>query len=163
MPPAANGRHRQTRWALPVATLILLSVTLGLPQSYEQGTASALGAASVSAGGTHTCATLAGGVVCWGLNNEGQLGDGTRTDRTTPVSVIGMDMAVTSVSAGLRHTCALTVAGGVKCWGENGSGQLGDGTTTSRTTPVYVDGFAATRPPSRPAAGMRARRSPEAG
>jgi alpha-tubulin suppressor-like RCC1 family protein len=93
---------------------------------------------AIAAGYAHTCALTAGGVKCWGYNSNGQLGDGTWTDRNTPVDVSGLSSGVAAIAAGLSHTCALTVGGGVKCWGWNGYGQLGDGTNTDHTTPVDV-------------------------
>jgi alpha-tubulin suppressor-like RCC1 family protein len=100
------------------------------------------GARAVSINGYHTCTvTSAGGVDCWGYNNSGQLGDATTTQRPTPRGVHGLSTGVTAVTVGFFHTCALTAAGGVKCWGENSDGQLGDGTTTDRLTPVDVVGL----------------------
>ena len=98
----------------------------------------------VSAGYEHTCAvTSAGGAKCWGLNFAGQLGDGTTTNRLTPVDISRLTSGVTTIAGAFTHTCALTNAGGVKCWGANGAGSLGDGTTTNRLTPVDVSGLTA--------------------
>ena len=98
--------------------------------------ASAATVAAVAAGLNHTCAlTTAGGLKCWGFNDFGQLGDATLTTRTTPVDVTGLTSGVVAVAAGRFHTCALTTVGGLKCWGSNFNGGLGDGTTTTHTTP----------------------------
>ncbi len=99
-------------------------------------------AAKMAAGSGHTCAlTAGGGVVCWGRNDYGQLGDGTTTYQPTPVAVSGLASGVTAIAAGNDHTCALTAGGGVVCWGFNGDGELGDGTTTDQWTPVAVSGL----------------------
>jgi alpha-tubulin suppressor-like RCC1 family protein len=104
-------------------------------------------AAAVSAGNVHTCAVTGGGVKCWGYNADGQLGDGTATDSLTPVHACADAtcaaplIGVAAVAAGNEHTCVLTTAGGVKCWGSNGLGELGDGTGTNSLTPVDVSGL----------------------
>jgi alpha-tubulin suppressor-like RCC1 family protein len=103
----------------------------------------ASGVAAIAAGGSYTCAlTTVGGVVCWGQNNYGQLGDGTTTNRLTPTAVSGLASGVAAIAAGGSHTCALTTGGGAVCWGYNSSGQLGDGTMTNRSTPTAVSGLA---------------------
>ena len=101
---------------------------------------SGLGIASqISGGGSHTCAVVSGGQVqCWGANYNGQLGDGRAGNLSawlTPVTVSGLT-SVVQVDAGTQHTCAITTDRRVVCWGWNSSGQLGDGTTTDRWTPV---------------------------
>ena len=147
-------------------------------------------AVQVSAGYQHTCALdTYGHLYCWGSNGAGQLGDGTKTDRHTPVQVTvasdnftqvsaGMSYTcavggpyvgnvfcwgwgssgqlglqepypsvnlkpfgsapVADISAGNAHTCARTTDNQLWCWGENYSGELGDGTTVSRDTPAMV-------------------------
>lgn len=107
-----------------------------------QASGLASGIASVAVGGNHTCAlTMAGAVLCWGDNTSGELGDGTTTQRQTPVPVSGLSSGVASIAAGYDFSCALTTIGGILCWGDNIQGQLGDGTTTTRLTPVHVTGF----------------------
>lgn len=93
----------------------------------------------VVAGSQHTCALLAAGTVrCWGDGSSGQIGDGsTRPANPTPVTVAGL-AGVVDITAGGAHTCALLAEGRVACWGANWWGQLGDGTTLPRPTPVYA-------------------------
>lgn len=99
-----------------------------------------LGGVVVSAGGGHTCVIAqSGGVKCWGYNNEGQLGDGSTEDKYKPVDVVGLTSGVTAVAVGEEHSCALTQTGGMKCWGDNWAGELGDGSTDSRSAPVDVN------------------------
>lgn len=98
----------------------------------------------VSAGADHTCVlTTAGAAKCWGNNDHGQLGDGTSASRSTPVDVRGLTPGAISIEASSRSTCAVTALGAIKCWGFNILGQLGDGTTTARSTPVDVIGLTA--------------------
>jgi len=86
------------------------------------------GMVAIAAVGAHTCVLMkSGGVKCWGKNDSGQLGDGTQKDRKRPVDVSGLSSGVVAIAAGMDHTCALMKSGGVKCWGSNDSGQLGDG------------------------------------
>ncbi len=102
------------------------------------------GVIQISLGAHHTCAvTSGGGAKCWGFNLFGQVGDGSPQAAFSkiPVDVLGLTAGISQISAGTFHTCALTTAGGVKCWGENSQGQLGDGTTTMRLTPVDVIGL----------------------
>ena len=95
-------------------------------------------AISASSPGGHTCVLLSnGGVRCWGRNNYGQLGDGTLTERTTPVSVSDLTEVI-AITAGRLHTCVLLSDKTVKCWGDNEGGQLGDATTIPRILPVSV-------------------------
>jgi alpha-tubulin suppressor-like RCC1 family protein len=94
----------------------------------------------VSAGGLHTCGvTTDNRAYCWGAN-FGALGDGTTTGRLTPVAVTGGKL-FRQVSAGSIHTCGVSYPDDrAWCWGDNGVGELGDGTTTSRLAPAPVAG-----------------------
>jgi alpha-tubulin suppressor-like RCC1 family protein len=81
----------------------------------------------ISAGSWHGCAALIDGMVkCWGLNDHGQLGDGTTIDRSIPTNVKGLGGIANVVSAGEKHTCAV-IHEQTKCWGWNNFGQIGDG------------------------------------
>jgi alpha-tubulin suppressor-like RCC1 family protein len=100
------------------------------------------GVVDVSTGGDNSCAlTVAGAMKCWGRNETGQLGNGTTDASSVPVGVTGLGSGVAAISAGGNHTCALMDDGGLKCWGSNGFGQVGDGSTTHRYTPVDVSGL----------------------
>lgn len=105
----------------------------------------ASGVISASAGGLHTCALMNyGGVKCWGWNAWGQIGDGAKNNNyTTPRDVFGLNRGVISISAGWEHTCVLMNYGGVKCWGDNYYGELGDGSANDQLMPVDVVGLGA--------------------
>jgi len=97
---------------------------------------------AISAGVNHTCAVAGGQAYCWGYNGYGQLGNGTTTSSTVPVAVstsgvLGGHLVI-AINAGGNHTCAVADNGQAYCWGYNGYGQLGNGTTTSSTVPVAV-------------------------
>jgi alpha-tubulin suppressor-like RCC1 family protein len=95
----------------------------------------------ITTGEFHTCAETTGNrAYCWGLNRgnaAGAVGDGTTTQRLTPVAVAG-GLFFSQVSAGYTQTCGRTETGVAYCWGTNDGGQLGDGTTTTRLRPVRV-------------------------
>src|SRR5256885_1344811 len=105
-------------------------------------------ATRVVTGDSHTCALLGDGTVqCWGVGDSGQRGDGTFNNiSSVPVAVVGMDGTghltnAVAIAARGYHSCALLGDGTVWCWGRNVEGQLGDGTTTSSSTPVRVGGI----------------------
>ncbi|MEO8367842.1 MAG: BACON domain-containing carbohydrate-binding protein [Candidatus Solibacter sp.] len=106
------------------------------------GGLSVVGFARIAAGSLHSLALKNDGTVwAWGLNDFGQLGDGTQTQRVSPVQVSGLT-GVSAVSAGDKFSLALKSDGTVWAWGTDAEGQLGDGTTaTQRVTPVAVSGL----------------------
>jgi alpha-tubulin suppressor-like RCC1 family protein len=104
------------------------------------------GAIAISAGYAHSCALIEGGTVsCWGLNSQGQLGNGNTAAATYPISVkVGAGALLTgvaSVESGDTHTCALLTNGTLWCWGYNLHGELGIGTTTNSLYAVQVSGI----------------------
>jgi len=108
------------------------------------GTGTLAGAASIGLGQKHSCTIRTNGTVwCWGLNNIGQLGDDTTTDRSAPVPVVGTGGAgsITDAvvgTAGANFSCAIRTGGTTWCWGDNIDGQLGDGTMTDSSYPSQV-------------------------
>jgi alpha-tubulin suppressor-like RCC1 family protein len=103
-------------------------------------------ALEISAGAGHSCALRAGGrAVCWGRNDSGQLGDGTRRASARPVSVRDLEQSLHVAAGGLddggeliAHSCAQTKGFNVRCWGRNREGQLGNGTVTDSPVAVLV-------------------------
>ena len=99
------------------------------------------GVVKVAAGASHACALLTDTTVkCWGIGDDGRLGDNTEFDRPTPVGISGLT-GVLDIAAGGSHSCAVISGGTVKCWGLNHEGQVGDGTFTNRPAPVAVSGL----------------------
>jgi alpha-tubulin suppressor-like RCC1 family protein len=110
-------------------------------QSTPVAVAGGLLFSSLSAGGDdYTCGITTGNrAYCWGLNLDGQLGDGTQHERTIPTKVIG-GKQFGQLSAGQSHTCAVTPASIAYCWGDNAAGDLGNGNTLRRLQPTLVTG-----------------------
>jgi RHS repeat-associated protein len=97
---------------------------------------------SISTVENHTCAVANQASWCWGINDQGRLGDATTTNRNIPTAVIGQSSNMSSqpnaIATGNGHSCSLRQDGSATCWGLNTFGQLGDASTTSRNTPVPV-------------------------
>jgi alpha-tubulin suppressor-like RCC1 family protein len=102
--------------------------------------------ASVTVGLAHTCGiTTTGMAYCWGLNSQGQLGVGAPAgaELTVPTAVFS-GQPYRSISAGPEHTCAINANGSALCWGSNGAGEVGHGTTGGiYTVPQLVQGLTA--------------------
>jgi len=101
-------------------------------------------AVAISLGASHSCAILDNGLVnCWGLNDFGQLGDGTSVNRYEPVLTqsLGSEGFAIGISAGAYHTCALLDTGDVSCWGMGYLGRLGDNQNEDRAFPNPTSSF----------------------
>ncbi len=92
---------------------------------------------TVDVGSTHSCARSTGDDVwCWGANANGQVGDGSTSNRTTPGAAL-LNGSQT-VSTGGTHTCSIDTGGQARCWGDNTNGQLGINSTTQQLSPVAL-------------------------
>jgi len=102
---------------------------------------------AASAGAHHSCAVSAtGSAYCWGFGGDGQLGTGFRSPAGQPLASAETPLALAGgrtfamVSSGVVHSCGVTPTGEAYCWGDNSSGQLGDGSTISSLVPALVTG-----------------------
>ena len=139
----ASGGAAKSRWCCRLAVGVWVCVLgaggLGVVVAGAAVPVHAGQATTLATGEDHACVLVNGGTVkCWGLNNAGQVGNGSKTGLVSrPVRVIGLS-GVAAVAAGDNHSCALLKVGTVKCWGLNDAGELGDGTTTTVGVPVDV-------------------------
>jgi alpha-tubulin suppressor-like RCC1 family protein len=130
------GNNYNGRLGAPTGTLALDSV----PVLVSGG----LNFASISAGANQSCGvTTSHSAYCWGINDNGELGNGTTAPSLAPGPVNGA-LSFTSISAGFGHTCGVTTDHAVYCWGANDSGQVGNGTRTRSLTPALVSGSGTT-------------------
>lgn len=97
----------------------------------------------IRTGGNDTCGIATSGrLTCWGLNDAGELGNGTTSDESLPTNIDSGTTYIavaTGSDGGYSHTCGITTSGALKCWGDNLFGELGNGTTTNEESPVVID------------------------
>ncbi|MBI5495958.1 MAG: hypothetical protein HY904_13115 [Deltaproteobacteria bacterium] len=123
----ANGQLGDTSTSFSAAPVDVTGLTSGVT--------------AVEAGANHTCAIVAGDVMCWGANGSGQLGTGGTLEEHQPAALAVSLSGVVQLSLGALHSCARTAGGGLKCWGANFSGQVGDGTQGDALQPTDVSGL----------------------
>ncbi|MHB8289687.1 MAG: hypothetical protein ACYDEY_10700 [Acidimicrobiales bacterium] len=105
-------------------------------------------AISVAAGAGNYCAAPATGAMdCWGVDYDGELGNGSTSNSNSPIGVTNIANAVSVVAAQYDSYCATFATGAVYCWGLNQDGELGDGNTTNSDVPVPVLGIGSVVPP----------------
>jgi len=127
-----------------LATMLAPVLTAGPAGAEGAGSATRrVAAASLDAGGTHTCAVLTTGALrCWGAAGSGQLGHNSFSnigDGTVSIKTAGdvpLGGKAVAVAAGSGDTCAVLTTGAVRCWGDGGSGRLGYNNTTNVGDPV---------------------------
>ena len=122
------GNNSTTNSTVPVQVVGLTSGVQALPAHQ---------------GGAHSCALVNGGVVCWGDNSYGELGNNTMTNSSVPVAVTGLTSGVQAIAVGQYHSCALLENGSVQCWGFGDFGELGNSSTgvERSAVPVAVTGL----------------------
>ncbi len=105
-----------TQWnSLTTGAILLHNTVLAACAPTHTPAATPVRIIDITSGSSHTCLLLPGGQIrCWGLNDSGQLGDGTLTNQALPEGVIDMMMAAKGIAAGERHTCPVTMQGGLK-------------------------------------------------
>ena len=116
------------------------------PGSFGTG----LTAKVIAVGSEHACAILDNGLVsCWGENSHAQLGNGGTSRKSTPTSTssLGTGRTAIAISTGYQHTCAVLDDGNVSCWGRSNSGQLGNGGTSTKSTPTLTNSLGVGRTP----------------
>jgi alpha-tubulin suppressor-like RCC1 family protein len=129
------GANNQGQLGLAVSGNPFSNVSVSVPDLPNDIT-------QIASGYDHSCAIRKNdNVVCWGANNYGQLGDGTVTPSKGTETTESLGGRAIEVATGESHTCALLADGGVRCWGANGYGQLGNDTTTGSLKPVSVIGL----------------------
>ena len=122
-----------TRPPEPSLTPTLPPPTATLTETILSSTAKPSYQARLRGGSLHTClVTEPGNVLFWGDNYFGQLGDGTDFGSWKPITPLGLSSVVTVIGSGGGHVCTLLENGGVRCWGDNSAGQVGDGTITGK-------------------------------
>lgn len=157
-PVPTGPRHKKRSTGIIVGVVLAVAVMVAVgatsplwwPDSTPPGK-TAFPQNQIAASGGTTCVIRLGELYCWGNNKNGQVGDGSTTDRSTPVKVPGLTdvtavhvgrVTYTDSTSGVT-TCA--VAGGAGyCWGHNRSYEVGDGSTTDRSSPVKVPGLPGT-------------------
>jgi hypothetical protein len=145
--PSSTDTTSQIAWTAPLCTPNRAPVTVTVTVMNDGGfttkksfsiPGNACPSPTVAASDDHSLALRANGTVwAWGNNDHGQLGDGTKTDRLTPVQLFGLTH-FTALAAGDAHVLALRGDNTIWAWGSNGYGQLGDGSLNYRTSPVQT-------------------------
>ena len=141
---ALGSNYKVYCWGLGSALGAGTSTDSTTPVAVSQGAVPAgVTFQSIFAGQRHACAIASNSLTyCWGVNSNGQLGDGSTTDRLTPVALtqgaLPSGSRLQSMSLGVDYSCAVASDDKAYCWGTNINGQLGDGTGTQRSNPVAV-------------------------